>query len=180
MRLVERSIDLDPLVMSRSRVDRSTDKLHVSEAAREKERERSRKWRKEHPGRHAELARQWRAKHKEYYLAWQQVHRKEYQVTHREIVNRLSRNYRKRLRKLVIEHYGGVCACCGETEFGFLTIHHINNDGAEHRRQIKKDIYQWLKNNGFPDGFEPRCYNCNCGMEYNGGVCPHENSRTTN
>jgi hypothetical protein len=34
MRLVERFIDLDPLVMSRSRVDRSTDKVHVSEVIR--------------------------------------------------------------------------------------------------------------------------------------------------
>jgi hypothetical protein len=34
LRLVERFIDLDPLVMSRSRVDRSTDKLHVSEVIR--------------------------------------------------------------------------------------------------------------------------------------------------
>src|ERR1700730_3643209 len=34
MRIVERFIDLDPLVMSRGRVDRSTDKVHVSEVIR--------------------------------------------------------------------------------------------------------------------------------------------------
>ena len=34
MRIVERFIDLDPLAMSRSRVDRSTDKVHVSEVIR--------------------------------------------------------------------------------------------------------------------------------------------------
>ena len=33
----------------------------------------------------------------------------------------------------VLDHYGRACSCCGETEPAFLTIDHVNNDGAEHR-----------------------------------------------
>ena len=41
----------------------------------------------------------------------------------------LHRNLRERLRAL--EHYGGPkCACCGEIEFSFLSLDHID-DGAE-------------------------------------------------
>jgi len=195
MRLVERFIDLDPLVMSRSRVDRSTDKEAKRKQKemirrarwandpvyRERELERGRKWRREHPESHAKSQRKWRAKNIEYYRAAQQVRSREYRKKKPELLRRLCTNYRKRLRVLVINHYGGICVCCGEVEMGFLTIHHINNDGAEHRREVgRAAVYQWLKNNGFPEGYEVRCYNCNCGMEYNGGVCPHENSRTTN
>jgi hypothetical protein len=58
----------------------------------------------------------------------------------------------------------------------FLTVDHINNDGAEHRRKIGAGIcslYWWLKKNHFPDGFQILCYNCNGARARNNGVCPH-------
>lgn len=89
--------------------------------------------------------------------------------------------YRQSLRQLVLNHYGYRCVCCGENELIFLTIDHINNDGAEHRKQLCKNsnvgsvgLYRWLKKNNFPDGFQILCYNCNIGKYRNGGVCPHE------
>lgn len=79
-------------------------------------------------------------------------------------------------KDLVFKAYGGyVCACCGETELAFLCIDHINNDGAEHRRKIKRRvIYRWLVANGFPPGYQVLCANCNQGKQLNGGVCPHQ------
>jgi hypothetical protein len=75
----------------------------------------------------------------------------------------------------VIAHYGGKCACCGETERLFLSIDHINNDGAKHRREVPaSSLYRWLKKNGYPEGFQVLCMNCNCGKARNGGVCPHQ------
>ena len=68
-------------------------------------------------------------------------------------------------------------SCCGETGFEFLTVDHINNDGNEHRRQIKAafGIYGWLEKNGFPkDGLQLLCWNCNMGKRANGGTCPHQ------
>ena len=41
------------------------------------------------------------------------------------------------LKNEVFQAYGGYqCACCGETEPMFLTIDHVGNDGADHRRVI--------------------------------------------
>lgn len=89
-----------------------------------------------------------------------------------------------KLKRLVMDAYGGHCACCGETELVFLTIDHINSNGAEHRREIAAErgsrwlqagapTYRWLRDNSFPEGFQVLCANCNCGRQWNGGVCPH-------
>lgn len=78
------------------------------------------------------------------------------------------------LKQQAMEAYGGQCACCGESELAFLCIDHINNDGNEHRRQIKaRTIYGWLRKNNYPDGFQVLCWNCNAGKHINGGICPH-------
>lgn len=86
-------------------------------------------------------------------------------------------DYQRRVKRAALEAYGGVkCACCGEAEFLFLTIDHVNNDGATHRREIGSagsSFYRWLKNNGYPPGFQVLCYNCNCGRNANNGTCPH-------
>lgn len=91
------------------------------------------------------------------------------------------RNYWKRLRHEAIMAYGGyICACCGETEPRFLTIDHINNDGAAHRKTLKNrgaSIFKWLKDNGYPEGFQILCMNCNHGKAHNGGICPHQTTQ---
>lgn len=82
----------------------------------------------------------------------------------------------------VFRHYSKsllpFCACCGENDFGFLTLDHINNDGAEWRRQNKSArsgfaLYSWLKRNGFPGGLQVLCWNCNSAR---GALskCPHD------
>ena len=87
------------------------------------------------------------------------------------------------LRKQVFAAYGGHrCACCGETEPMFLSIDHIDNDGAELRRNGTHGrggtaFYQWLRKNGFPSGFQVLCMNCNQGKHRNGGVCPHQSGK---
>lgn len=76
----------------------------------------------------------------------------------------------------VINHYGGKCVCCGVSEMWFLTIDHINNDGAEHARLIGRGsaLYRWLKRNNYPIGFRVLCANCNYGRARNNEVCPHD------
>jgi hypothetical protein len=77
--------------------------------------------------------------------------------------------------------YGGPkCNCCGETEIQFLTIDHVNNNGAEHKREVwgsrsrrASGMYLWLQKNDYPQGFQVLCFNCNCGKHRNGGLCPH-------
>ncbi len=84
----------------------------------------------------------------------------------------------RRLKKEIIERYGGQCACCKEKEIAFLTIDHIQGNGNKHRTEIKKcggtNFYHWLKKNDWPEGFQILCFNCNCGRQVNNGVCPHK------
>jgi hypothetical protein len=88
-----------------------------------------------------------------------------------------SREYWERTRLAALQAYGNRCVCCGETNVRFLTIDHINSDGAEHKRKTNgksQKIARWLKANNYPDGFQVLCFNCNCGRALNGGICPHQ------
>lgn len=80
------------------------------------------------------------------------------------------------LKQRVYDHYGSACACCGEANPAFLTIDHVNNDGAKHRREIGmgSKIYGWLIKHDFPPGFQLLCANCQLGKLRNNGVCPHQ------
>ena len=89
------------------------------------------------------------------------------------------KEYQQSLKRAAFMAYGGCwCNCCGEAGFQFLTLDHVNNDGAAHKQAAEissgSTMYRWLKKHGYPSGFQVLCYNCNCGREANGGVCPHE------
>lgn len=91
----------------------------------------------------------------------------------KESLRRKSGN--ERLKSQVLGFYGEFCACCGETYRAVLSIDHINEDGAAHRREIGRNLYRWLVNNGFPSGFQTLCRNCNWAKAYGG--CWHKESR---
>lgn len=115
-----------------------------------------------------------------------EIYREKCKAASRAVMPRVQREYRARLRDEVFDHYGRVCACCGETGALFLTLGHVNGDGAEHRHRINGGkrgsrragastarIYLDVIRRGFPADFRIECYNCNCGAFRNGGVCPH-------
>ncbi|HUN38481.1 MAG TPA: hypothetical protein VMU95_41350 [Trebonia sp.] len=93
--------------------------------------------------------------------------------------NEANRKSWHKLRREAIEAYGGVCQCCGEVEYRFLTIDHINGDGAAERRSENSPrgknqaILRRLRREGWPPGYQTLCWNCNCARHFNGGVCPH-------
>ena len=99
------------------------------------------------------------------------------QAVHRannlESVRERARLHNLAYREEAFFHYGDVCTCCGESRFNFLTIDHINNDGAEHRRTMVGDTYRWLSRNDYPDTFQTLCMNCNWARGKR-GACPHE------
>lgn len=90
---------------------------------------------------------------------------------HAKAHNARTQAYWQRIKVEVIAHYGGKCECCGEMEMVFLTIDHINGGGRQHRKETGSFLYQWLRRNGYPEGFQVLCFNCNF-AKANGG-CPH-------
>jgi hypothetical protein len=84
----------------------------------------------------------------------------------------------QKLRHDVLVHYSGgqtACSCCSEKHDEFLSIDHINDDGADHRRMIGRSaLYRWLSNNDFPPGFQVLCMNCNFAKSLGSGGCPHK------
>jgi hypothetical protein len=93
-------------------------------------------------------------------------------------------HYISKLKKEVLEYYGNgklSCLCCGESIYEFLTIDHINNDGNEQRKIVRRtghNIYRYLKKNNYPIGYQTLCFNCNSGKQINKGICPHKTLQT--
>ena len=104
-----------------------------------------------------------------------EVNKKWYQKN-KERSNLKSRKNEKRIRLEVLNHYGGKCACCGESRHEFLAIDHISGGGRKHRSAIGGKIHRWLQRNNFPEGFRVLCHNCNMSLGLY-GYCPHQRER---
>lgn len=93
----------------------------------------------------------------------------------REYKSRYDRDRLIEYKRQVFNHYGARCSCCGEDTIQFLTIDHINDDGAEDARtRTQATLYEAVVKRGFPTTFRILCLNCNRGRWLNGGTCPHE------
>ena len=88
-----------------------------------------------------------------------------------------TRKYRLNIKVEVIAHYGGKCACCGEAELSVLCIDHINGGGNKHRKEIGVGsgyrFHRWLRDQGYPEGFQVLCANCNLSKHLL-GACHHQ------
>lgn len=71
------------------------------------------------------------------------------------------RRANERVRNIVLDHYGRICACCGSTNR--LQVDHVNGNGKQHRTEVGHGIavYYSIINSGFPDGFQTLCAPCN-------------------
>jgi len=88
-----------------------------------------------------------------------------------------ARNYKKRSKRQVMEHYSNgelKCACCGFAEIDGLSIDHIEGRKKwKHDKKLSSSrLYDWLKRNKFPKGFQVLCFNCNF-AKGDTGICPH-------
>lgn len=67
----------------------------------------------------------------------------------------------------VFERYGGAkCACCGDERVEALTVDHIEGGGRRHREEVSDGagghrFYNWLRKEGYPDGYQVLCFSCN-------------------
>lgn len=147
----------------------------------EKRKEKDRIWRLNNPESHKAAQERWKAKNPGLANERAKQWRLEHPQRHKDNVTRNN----QQVKDACFEAYGGyVCACCGETEKGFLSLDHANNDGALHRREVigilpkkgcGKKTYRWLHSHSFPPGIQVLCMNCNWGKRLT-GVCPHKTS----
>lgn len=120
-----------------------------------------------------------RKRSKKYYRA-HRGEKRAYRLANLDRIADMRRKRRIALRQETMNHYGGaICACCGENDLRFLTIDHINNDGAIIRKRFGNRCggtytYELLRRLNWPDGIQVLCWNCNCGRAMNNGVCPHK------
>jgi hypothetical protein len=80
------------------------------------------------------------------------------------------------LRIAMLNAYGPYCHCCKESNIHFLTLEHVNGDGATHRKTLGKNrhgVLIDLRERGWPtDGYTVLCMNCNWGSRRT-QICPH-------
>jgi len=75
--------------------------------------------------------------------------------------------WRQKVKADVLNHYsGGKMHCngkeCEKKNIHILTMDHVDGDGHEHRKEVKGDIYLWLRNHNYPtpERFQVLCINC--------------------
>lgn len=103
---------------------------------------------------------------------------------HRKSILAKNAEYRRRRRRKIVELLGNQCACCGEKEYRFLTIDHINGLPEDHKepknrngrksgitkymlREMKADL------NKFKNDYQILCANCHMATK-DGLPCPHK------
>lgn len=138
-------------------------------------------WKKANPERRKELEKQSYERNKEKRL----TRSKERYYETLDYQKERKKKSNRELKKRVFDHYGqgkAECHCCGESILEGLTLDHINQDGAEHRRQEMKKgkgtgfkMWRWAIKNQFPPIFRVACWTCNSMAYYNNGICPHGN-----
>ena len=86
----------------------------------------------------------------------------------KEINLREQKESRNRIKLEAFINYSGqnppICARCGIDDIDVLCLDHINGNGAEDRRlhkNIGKALYFYLKREGYPEGYQVLCRNCN-------------------
>jgi len=167
--------------------DENNSDLTPEELVRKRNREAAQRYRDRDPERHRRRMKEWREANRErsrqHSREWRNKKLAEASPEEEARIRQAERDKTKRnqdrVRREVYEAYGTVCACCGEAQPMFLSIDHINNDGAEERRSGKYGssgtaFYLWLRKNSFPAGYQVLCMNCQVGKHRNNGVCPHQ------
>lgn len=119
----------------------------------------------------AATKRRYYLKHRDEIRAKQRVRGKAYYYRHHERIKAKScikaKLYYKLQRLEVIDKLSGgtnICANCGHSDIDVLFVDHVDNNGSQHRKGMRKNgvaIFGWLIKNKYPSGFQVLCANCN-------------------
>ena len=75
-------------------------------------------------------------------------------------------------KAILYAELGNRCACCGERDWMYLSVDHVNNDGGEYRKQSAAHyrVHRLLKHHREnPGSLQLLCTNCNHAKMRNGG-----------
>lgn len=115
--------------------------------------------------------------HRKYCTSCKSNDSSKWYYSHQERVSERRKYLHDYYRNLVIEGYGGKCACCGESEPMFLSVHHVNGGGGKARKngteRTGKPLYYKIVKLGFPEEYQLLCHNCNMADGIY-GICPHK------
>ena len=115
---------------------------------------------------HKAEKKEYKRKNYQIHIIERHKHSKEYYQAHKAETASHHINYMLQTKTEALTHYGkdGKLACnvCGYKEnIDGLELDHINGFGTEHRRRLKgTNIYLWLKNHNYPEGFQTLCGTC--------------------
>ena len=109
----------------------------------DKDKQTQRAYLKRHPERKSAATERWRQKNLDH-------------------VSSVQRARQQAARLAAITHYGGCCACCGETYIPFLDIDHVNGGGSAHRKQYTNPVayYRGLMAGEYSEPLQVLCGNC--------------------
>lgn len=81
---------------------------------------------------------------------------------------------RREAKQAVFDMYGRECACCGTSEWQFLTIDHAGGGGTQERAGLPVGHqYVALARQPKRDDLQVLCFNCHMAKDLYGG-CPHK------
>lgn len=109
---------------------------------------------------------EYRARLHAYEAKWRNQHRNQERIRLRAISES-----NKNAVVNVLTDGEGTCRWCGQGDIDVLVIDHIEDDGAQHRREnggkcfSGERFYRWIIKNDYPPGFQVLCANCNLKKE---------------
>lgn len=103
---------------------------------------------------------------------------REWRANNKEYVKQIKNDYNHQLRQDLLNAFGRVCSCCGETNEEFLTLEHKLRTGGKHRKEKSHQaIHVEIRRLGYPEElYTLLCMNCNFATRM-GGICPHKKNQ---
>lgn len=91
---------------------------------------------------------------------------KTYRESNKDKVKKWKKTALLKIKLEVFDHYSKSRSCniCGFININALVVDHINGGGKKEKRILNKAgnaFYYWLKKQGYPNGYQILCANCN-------------------
>lgn len=129
----------------------------------ERVREYNKRYRELFPEMVKQSCKNWAIKNKEY----DRTRKRNYFLERKDYYHEKKRKENLELKLEIFSFYSDnkmKCRFCEEKRIECLQLDHIHNNGGKERKELRRrgtNMYRWLKLNGFPEGYQILCANCN-------------------